>query len=105
MNHKTLPFPVDNKDLLTCCNYIVDMSVIKGDGGGTQYTFLEAICRDCALVLHKDWVEQGDTFKDKYNCYVVGYTDDVGKEIADILMKPVDGKLSYKMQVIKRLLC
>ena len=45
--------------------FVVDMSIIKGDGGGTQYTFLEAIYHDCALILHKEWVEAGDTFKDK----------------------------------------
>ena len=97
---KTLPLSHDNKDLLTCCNYIVDMSIIKGDGGGTQYTFLEAIYQDCALVLHKEWVEQGDTFKDKYNCYVVGYTEDVGKEIADILMKPVDENILQNAKLL-----
>jgi len=97
---KTLPLSHDDKDLLTECNYIVDMSIIKGDGGGTQYTFLEAIYQDCALVLHKEWVDQGDTFKDKYNCYVVGYTDDVGKEIADILRKPVDKKILQNAKLL-----
>ena len=23
---------------------------------------------------HKEWVEAGDIFKDKYNCYIVGNT-------------------------------
>ena len=97
---KTLPLSHEEKDLLTNCNYIVDMSIIKGDGGGTQYTFLEAIYQDCALVLHKEWVEQGDIFKDKYNCYVVGYTEDVGKEIADILRKPVDEKILQNAKLL-----
>ena len=60
------------------------MSIIKGDGGGTQYTFLEAIYNDCILILHKEWVEAGDLFKDKHNCYVVGYTDKP-EEIAKII--------------------
>ena len=34
---------------------MVDMSVIKGDGGGTQYTFLEALDAGCALVLNSEW--------------------------------------------------
>jgi len=34
---------------------MVDMSVIKGDGGGTQYTFLEALDAGCALVLNAEW--------------------------------------------------
>ena len=57
---------------------------------GTQYTFLEAIYHDCALILHKEWVSKGNVFKDRYNCYVVGHTDDIGKEIADIINSPID---------------
>lgn len=36
--------------------YIVDMSAIKGDGGGTQYTFLEAWDGGSVLVLNKEWL-------------------------------------------------
>lgn len=91
---KSLPLKYESKDLLNNCAFVVDMSTIVGDGGGTQYTFLEGIYHNCALILHKDWVENGDTFKDKYNCYVVGYTDDVGREIADIIEKGIDA--TYK---------
>ena len=66
------------------CEYIIDMSIIKGDGGGTQYTFLEAIYNDCILILHKDWVDKGTTFKNKHNCYVVGETENPEQEIANI---------------------
>ena len=38
---------------------IVDMSVIKKDGGGTQYTFLEAADAGCALVLNTGWQPTG----------------------------------------------
>lgn len=82
---KSLPLKYNNKDLLNNCKFIVDMSIIKGDGGGTQYTFLEAIYHGCALILHKEWVEKGKLFKKDYNCYVVGFTDDVGQEIANII--------------------
>lgn len=34
----------------------VDMSAIKGDGGGTQYTFLEAIDAGCLLMLNQQWL-------------------------------------------------
>ena len=95
---KTLPMKYGDKDLLNNCAFVVDMSIIVGDGGGTQYTFLEAIYHECALILHKDWVEKGDTFKDKYNCYVVGYTDDVGKEISEIINRGID---SVYREVIK----
>ena len=82
---KTLPLSYNNKDLLNDCKFVVDMSIIKEDGGGTQYTFLEAMYHDCNLILHKEWVEKGNIFVDKKNCYVVGYTDNVAQEIADII--------------------
>ena len=89
---KTLPLSHDGNDLLNNCHFIVDMSIIKGDGGGTQYTFLEAIYHDCVLILHKEWVDNGDLFKKDYNCYVVGYSEDIGKEISDIINSPIDDK-------------
>jgi len=82
---KNLPLKYEGKDLLNDCNYVVDMSVIKGDGGGTQYTFLEAIYHDCVLILHKEWVDKGTIFKHLHNCFVVGHTDNPGLEIAEII--------------------
>ena len=80
------------------------MSIIKGDGGGTQYTFLEAIYHDCALILHKEWVEQGDLFKKGENCYVVGYTSNIGKEIADIINSPLDSNYEMILKNAKKIL-
>ena len=80
------------------------MSIIKGDGGGTQYTFLEAIYHDCALILHKEWVEQGTLFKKDYNCYVVGYTNNVGKEIASIINAPLDTQYEMILKNAKEML-
>ena len=86
---KNLPLTdSESNNLLNNCEYVVDMSIIKGDGGGTQYTFLEAIYNNCILILHKEWVGQGELFKDKHNCYVVGETDTPEKEIADIINNP-----------------
>lgn len=39
--------------------YVVDMSVIKADGGGTQYTFLEAADAGCGLILNAGWQPTG----------------------------------------------
>lgn len=36
---------------------VVDMSAIAGDGGGTQYTFLEAWDAESQLVVNRAWVE------------------------------------------------
>lgn len=95
---KELPMKYENKDLLNNCAFVVDMSIIKGDGGGTQYTFLEAIYHDCALILHKEWIEQGEIFKNGFNCYAVGYTSEPEKEISQIINTGIDSK--YK-EIVK----
>ena len=87
---KNLPMKYEDKDLLDNCAFVVDMSIIVGDGGGTQYTFLEAIYHKCALILHKEWVDKGDLFKNGVNCYVVGYTDNISGEISQIINKGID---------------
>ena len=70
--------------ILEDAKYVVDMSVIKNDGGGSQYTFLEAMYERCALVINKKWVEGSKTdFVDKENCYVVGDEE----ELASLLNK------------------
>ena len=61
------------------------MSIIKGDGGGTQYTFLEAIYHDCILILHKDWINQSDLFQDKVNCLAVSNEN----ELVELLMNEI----------------
>lgn len=58
--------------ILADAKYVVDMSVIKHDGGGSQYTFLEAMYQGCALVLNAKWVEGHKTpFEHGKNCFVV----------------------------------
>lgn len=70
---KTLEPTYEGKSILKDAKYMIDMSTIKGDGGGTQYTFLEAIHNDCVLVLHNEWIEKGDTFVSGVNC--IGVSD------------------------------
>jgi len=82
---KTLPLIYDNKSMLKNCKFVVDLSIIKFDGGGTQYTFLDAIYNDCILILHKEWIEKGDLFKNKINCYAIGYTETPEKELLELL--------------------
>lgn len=58
--------------ILKDTKWVVDMSVIKADGGGSQYCFLEAIHHGCALVLNSRWIEGRPTqFVHGQNCYVV----------------------------------
>ena len=59
---------------------MIDLSAIHNDGGGSQYTFLEAIYQGAALVLNEKWVANTNSvFKDKYNCFVVKDEKDLVK--------------------------
>ena len=68
---KDLPMIYNDKDILLGCKFVIDLSLIKNDGGGTQYTFLEAIYNDCVLILHNDWINKGSLFIDNFNCLSV----------------------------------
>ena len=59
-------------EILKNHKFMIDLSSIYKDGGGSQYTFLEAIYNNCILVLNKKWVDGLDTpFKNGINCFVV----------------------------------
>jgi hypothetical protein len=78
----------EGKSILKNAKYMIDMSIIKKDGGGTQYTFLEAIYQDCVLVLHDEWISKGDLFESGVNC--IGISN--AKELADFIMKGLSEK-------------
>lgn len=80
-------------DVLQDARFVIDMSVIKKDGGGSQYTFLEAIHHDCALIINKDWIKDYETpYVHNENCYVVNGP----QELADLLTSDIN-----EAQVIK----
>ena len=61
-------FKLDFRGATNLCKtarYMTDFSVIKGDGGGTQYTFLEAIDAGTICILHKNWIRRNDSMTDK----------------------------------------
>ena len=59
----------DLNNILKDKKFVIDMSVIKNDGGGSQYTFLEAIYHDCVLVISDKWLTgKNDIFKNYGNC-------------------------------------
>ena len=61
-------FKLDFRGAVNLCKtarYMTDFSVIKGDGGGTQYTFLEAIDAGTICLLHRNWIKPNDSMKDK----------------------------------------
>jgi hypothetical protein len=79
-------------ELLSKHKFVVDLSIVKNDGGGTQYTFLEAIHNGCALILNRKWVEGTYTdpgyrdFKEGYNCFAVENEN----ELAEIIKSDPD---------------
>lgn len=58
--------------LLLDHKFMVDMSLIKGDGGGTQYTFLEAWDAGTVPIIQIDWLKRNDDMKLEVNCMAVG---------------------------------
>jgi hypothetical protein len=65
---------------------MIDLSFLPNDGRGTQYTFLDAIYHNCAIILNRQWIENVDPkyrdFKEGENCYAVSNADEL-KELLD----------------------
>lgn len=55
--------------LLLHAKGMVDMSLIKGDGGGTQYTFLEAWDAGTVPIIQNAWIRKGDDMRPGVNCF------------------------------------
>lgn len=51
--------------------FLLDMSSIRGDGGGSQYTFLEGADAGCVCVLNRAWLLPGGEMQAGVNCLVV----------------------------------
>jgi hypothetical protein len=80
---KNLPMTYDNKDILLNCKFMIDLSTIKNDGGGTQYTFLEAIYNNCILILNNEWINKDKLFIHNHNCIGVSNEHDLFKVLND----------------------
>jgi hypothetical protein len=68
--------------------YAVDMSTISGDGGGTQYTHLEAWDAGARLVLHNKWLT-GDPLQDEVAQAAICVTN--ADDLASVLETDADG--------------
>uniref|UniRef100_A0A6C0EJ06 Glycosyl transferase family 1 domain-containing protein n=1 Tax=viral metagenome TaxID=1070528 RepID=A0A6C0EJ06_9ZZZZ len=76
-------FP-DIDTILAPAKWMVDMSAINNDGGGSQYTFLEAIYQDCCLILSDKWINVVKThYKHNYNCLIVKNEMELSKIIVE----------------------
>lgn len=67
------PFPRDahaGADLCATARTVIDMSAIKNDGGGSQYSFLEAWDARSPLIINRKWVAAypDDEMQDGVNC-------------------------------------
>jgi hypothetical protein len=76
--------------IIAGAKFVVDLSVVRHDGGGTQYTFLEAIHNGCALILHRRWLDgiadEYKDFKENYNCFAIENEN----ELAELIRKDPD---------------
>lgn len=64
----------------------VDLSSISGDGGGTQYSFLEAFDAGTPLVINKKWIT-GDPELDEIVPAIAGSVS-TAEELVDLFSKP-----------------
>lgn len=70
--------------------FVVDMSKMVKDGGGTQYTFLEAWDAGCVLILNTGWTQKGknEVKPDRHALFV-----EDAEELASALRGPIKTKL------------
>lgn len=82
---------VDLDNILSKTKIVVDLSAIKYDGGGSQYTFLEAIYQDCVLILNNKWVENiaDSPFLHNYNCLLIKNEEELKEMI-------ISDKINFK---------
>lgn len=71
-------------EMMTNYTYNVDMTQIKGDGGGTQYTWLEAWNAGCIPIIHENWLlDQPDDMIPDKNCIVVSGAEELAKVLTE----------------------
>lgn len=84
--------------LLKDKQYAIDLSTIKDDGGGSQYSFLEAMYHGCCLVLHKKWLEKQSVFVDGLNCLAVETPEQLKEAVQTENIKQIARICSYFIQ-------
>jgi len=77
-------------DLCFGASAVVDMSAIKNDGGGTQYSFLEAWDGQAPLVVNTKWTDgfSDDAMKPEVNCLAAKTGADIAACIRRIAEEP-----------------
>lgn len=90
--------------LISKYKFCVDMSSIKNDGGGTQYTFLEAIDANCVLILNEAWVRniKHNLFKSGENCFVVKNAEELRTIINKYRHKDLSGMIANSKKILSK---
>jgi hypothetical protein len=67
-------FPAGGASRLAAdADFVVDMSIIAGDGDGTQYTFFEAWAAGAVLIVNRSWIKTGTgACRERETCLAVG---------------------------------
>lgn len=73
-------------------NFAIDMTTFRGDGGGSQYTFLEAMDAKCCLVLHKHWLSYVGEMVEHANCMAA----ETPEELANIVLRKPEKLSGYE---------
>lgn len=84
-------------------HFSCDMSAIKGDGGGTQYSFLEAIDGGAVLVINRAWLHPNKAFNEfehMINCVMVNDKDDLHEVLSQCTRDDFQPELKQATKVL-----
>lgn len=81
-------------DLASHYQFAVDLSEYIGDGGGTQYSFMEAMDGGAVPIIHKNWEKEVGDMEDGYNCIAV----DSKQELEAVLR----GRTKHNLKKLRR---
>jgi len=83
---------IDSYALSCMSRYVIDLSELKGDGGGTQYTFLEAMDAGALLVINRNWIGfPNSEMIHGYNCIAIGTPAELANVVSNSLYMQLDG--------------
>jgi hypothetical protein len=79
-------------ELLQSALAMVDLTDIKGDGGGTQYTFLEAWDAGAVPIIGTWWLQKGDDMQYQKNCFAVASAEALAKLAKGLRQHPLEAQ-------------
>lgn len=71
-----------HQELLSDAKFLVNLTNVKHDGGTLEYTTLQAIYQDTAIIVHRDWLDAtGNMLKENHNCFAVSDENELAELI------------------------